>query len=322
MRVLLALWLPGFFLGFPAVSLAEVINGIAAIVHDSIITYEDVQNEIFGLLPSLQAKFGDQPLLYQQEIHRLERERIEILVERQLILHEFKTAGYNLPESIIEDIIKARIRERFGDRLTLEKTLQAQGTTYESYKQSVRDLFIVEQMRIKNVSSSELIVSPYKIEAYYKDNLDKYKLGDQVKLRMIVLLKAKHDDGVARLAREIHTKIKEGAPFAEMAAIYSDGSQSSQGGDWGWVEKTVLRQDLAKEAFALKPGELSDVLESAEGYYIMLVEEARPAHVRPLAEVRDEIEGNLKRQERARLEKKWIDRLKSKAFIRYFPEAR
>jgi peptidyl-prolyl cis-trans isomerase SurA len=312
----------GLFLGFSAAPRAEIINGIAAIVHDSIITYEDVGNEINEFLPSYRAKYGDQPLVYRQKIRDLERERIEILVERQLILHDFKTTGYNLPESIIEDIIKERIREKFGDRVTLQKTLQAQGTTYESYKQSVRDQFIVQQMRIKNVSSSELIISPYKIETYYQDNLDKYKLGDQVKLRMIVLEKKRHDEGVARLANEIHTKIKDGAPFAEMAAVNSDGSQSSQGGDWGWVDKTFLREDLAKVAFSLKPGQLSDVLEKAEGFYIMLVEEARPAHVRPLSEVRDEIEVILKTQERNRLEKKWLDRLKNKAFVRYFPEAR
>lgn len=322
MRVLLVLSVAGFFLGFSAAPQAEVVNGIAAIVHDSIITYEDVESEIVRNEPTLRAKFGDQPLVYRQKIRDLEREQIEILVERQLILHDFKTAGYNLPESIIEEIIKERIREKYGDRVTLQKTLQAQGTTYESYKQSVRDQFIVEQMRIKNVSSAELIISPYKIETYYQANLDTYKLGDQVKLRTILLLKASHDEGVSRLVKEIHTKLTNGAPFAEMAAIYSDGSQSSQGGDWGWVERKVLREDLANVAFSMKPGQLSEVLEKAEGYYVMLVEEARPAHVRRLSEVRDDIEGILKSRERNRLQNKWLDRLKNKSFIRYFPEAR
>jgi len=322
MRVLLVLLLAGCCLGLCPATRADVINGIAAIVHNSIITYEDVENEIASLLPSYQAKYGDQPLVFRQKIRDLRREQISFLVERQLILYDFKTTGYNLPESIIEEIIKERIREKFGDRVTLQKTLQAQGTTYESYKQGVRDQFIVQQMRIKNVSSSELIVSPYKIESYYQENLDKYKLGDQVKLRMIFLDKAKHDEGVAGLANEIYTKLKEGAPFAEMATVYSDGSQSSQGGDWGWAEKTVLREDLAIVAFTLKPGQLSDVLEKAEGFYLMLVEEARPAHVRPLPEVRDEIDRTLVTQERKRLERKWLDRLQNKAFVRFFPEAR
>ena len=311
----------GIFLCTAALSVrAELVNGIIAIVGEAIITYEDVQNELVTYLPSLRAKYAAQPQVFNQKMKDLQRERIEILVERRLILNDFKTAGYNLPESFIEDIIKDRIRERYGDRLTLIKGLQKEGTTYESYRQSVRDQFIVEQMRFKNVAG-EIMVSPYKIETFYEQNIEQYKLGDEVKLRMIVLDKAKHDTGLAELATEIRTKLKAGADFAEMAKVYSDGSQSSQGGDWGWVEKAVLREDLAAAAFALKPGELSDVLEKKEAFYLMLVEETRPAHVKPLTEVRDEVEKNLIGRERARLEKKWIDRLKIKQFVRYFPEA-
>jgi len=68
----------------------------------------------------------------------------------------------------------------------------------------------------------------------------------------------------------------------------------------------------------LKPGDLSDVLEVAEGCYIMKVEEFRPAHTKTLSEVRGEIEKNLEDKQRQRLRKQWIDRLKAKAFIRLF----
>ena len=180
----------GIFLCTAALSVrAELVNGIIAIVGEAIITYEDVQNELVTYLPSLRAKYAAQPQVFNQKMKDLQRERIEILVERRLILNDFKTAGYNLPESFIEDIIKDRIRERYGDRLTLIKGLQKEGTTYESYRQSVRDQFIVEQMRFKNVAG-EIMVSPYKIETFYEQNIEQYKLGDEVKLRMIVLDKA------------------------------------------------------------------------------------------------------------------------------------
>ena len=92
----------------------------------------------------------------------------------------------------------------------------------------------------------------------------------------------------------------------------------SQGGDKGWIERSVLRKELADTAFALQPGQVSDVIETPDTCYLMLVEETRPAHVKPLTEVRDGIEKNLRAQEQARLEKQWIDRLKSKTFILYF----
>jgi len=71
-------------------------------------------------------------------------------------------------------------------------------------------------------------------------------------------------------------------------------------------------------AFSLKPGELSDVLELAEGCYLMKVEEFHPAHTKPLNEVRGEIEKKLEGEQRQRLRKQWIERLKAKAFIRLF----
>ena len=136
---------------------------------------------------------------------------------------------------------------------------------------------------------------------------------------MIVLNKTSGDDtNTASLAREILAKIKEGATFQEMASVYSQGSQRSQGGDWGWVERSVLRKELADTAFTLKPGQVSDVIETPEACYLMLVEQTRPAHVKLLSEVRDDVEATLRTQEQKQLEQQWIEKLKKKAFIRLF----
>ena len=136
-------------------------------------------------------------------------------------------------------------------------------------------------------------------------------MTDQVKLRMIVLNKPPGSGAtISGLAKEILTKLDEGATFAEMAGIYSDGSQRGEGGDWGWVERTVLRKELADVAFALKPGQKSTVVDLPEACYLMQVEDRRTAHVKPLAEVSDEIEQILINLERGRLQKKYIDRLK------------
>mgnify|MGYP001603732124 CR=1 FL=1 len=86
------------------------------------------------------------------------------------------------------------------------------------------------------------------------------------------------------------------------------------------MERSVLRADLSEKAFALKGGEHSGVIEAKDGCYLMLVEETRSAHVKPLAEIRDEIEKTLKDEENRRLRKRWIDRLRNKSFVRYFVE--
>ena len=71
-------------------------------------------------------------------------------------------------------------------------------------------------------------------------------------------------------------------------------------------------------AFTLKPGQMSDALDTPASVYLMLVEQTRPAHIKPLDDVRDEIEKTLRTQQQAKLEKDWIDGLKRKTFVRYF----
>ena len=120
------------------------------------------------------------------------------------------------------------------------------------------------------------------------------------------------------LAREIAGKIKAGSSFTQMAGVYSQGSQQHQGGDWGWVERSVLRKELSDVAFTLSKGQISQPIDTSDSVYLMQVEDTKAAGLRPLADVRDEIEKKLQIQEQARLSKVWIDGLKNKTYIRYF----
>jgi peptidyl-prolyl cis-trans isomerase D len=164
----------------------------------------------------------------------------------------------------------------------------------------------------------EVIISPMKILEYYQNHQDSFRVEDQVKLHMIVLNKTGPDDTNAiRFAREIEAKLKEGANISEMATIYSQGSQQHQGGDWGWVERSVLRKDLADVAFSLVPGQVSEPVDAPDAVYVMQVDDKRLAHAKPLADVRTDIEKTLRTREQARLQKAWIDGLKKKSFIRY-----
>lgn len=297
---------------------AELASGIKAIVHDSVITYQEVDLFAAPAVDVARHQFRSDREGFMSKVNTLLGESLDQLVERQLILHDFQAAGYNLPESIIDEAVKDRVREKYGDRKTLTKTLQAQGLTYERFRQQMRDQIIVEQLRWMHISS-EVIISPRKIEKYYNEHATNYMVEDQVKLRMIVLNKSSETDEPSRkLADDIEAKLKDGASFAEMASVYSQGSQRTQQGDWGWVERSVLRKELAEVAFTLKAGERSPVIETPQACYLMLVEEAKSNHVRPLGEVRDDIEKNLLVEERARLDKQYTDKLKKKTFVRYF----
>ena len=298
---------------------AEFPNGVKAVVDDSAITRGEIEADAMLLAGELMRQYGRQPALYEQKVNEAINDSMEQAVRRHLVLHDFETSGYSLPDSIIEEVVQDEIKVRFGDRARLTKTLQAQGITYEKWRQQARDRFIVGQLMAKNVYR-ESVISPHKIERYYSEKKQDYKVEEQVKLRMIVLTNVAEQEitSTRQLATDILAKIKEGVPFSEMAAIHSQGSQRSQGGEWGWVERNVLRKELADVAFSLKAGELSLGIETPQAIYLMLVEDRRPAHVKPLADVQDEIEKMLITQERERLQKQYIDKLRKKTFVRYF----
>jgi parvulin-like peptidyl-prolyl isomerase len=303
----------------------ELVNGIVAIVNETVITEKEARQFIEPAIVALERQPGITRQSYNERAMEIYKDGLSQLIERQLTLDDFKAAGYSFPESIIEDFVQERIRERYGDRVKLIKTLEAQNMTYEQFRTDIREQFIVEQMNLKNVSSA-VIISPFKIETYYKEHPEEFKLQDQVRLRMIEL---RYRDGgdpeaVRQLAREIEAKLAAGTSFAEMAKIYSDGSQKSEGGDLGWRERSRLRKGLADASAKLQPGQHSGIVEvEREGDLpaaccLLLLEEVKAAQLRPLAEVREEIEKILLNQERARLQKKYVERLKKKAFVRYF----
>lgn len=299
---------------------AQMLDGIAAIVGTNVITFSEVRDLVLPIERDLRRAFQGAEL--QEKLKAAALDALNTLVERQLIVQEFHAKEYKLPESVVDERLREIIRQDYGgNKNLLLKTITAQGMTMQQYRDRIRNQLIIQAMRQHQVTG-EIIISPAKIEKYYEGHKEEYKIEDQVKLRMIVVKKvAADEENVPRrkLIEEIETKLKAGGDFAKLAAEYSEGAKDKeQQGDWGWITRDVLREDLAGVAFSLKPGEHSSIVETEDGYYLLKVEEFKPAHHKPLPEVRDAIEGKLVSAERQRLQQAWIDRLKAKAYIRYY----
>jgi peptidyl-prolyl cis-trans isomerase SurA len=377
MRVVSAILTAGAVLGAVVQVHAELVTGIEAVVNDSLVTRAEVEGMTAPAAEVLWRTYRSQPEVFAKKVAEARNENLEELLERQLILRDFKT-GYNLQVDVVEKEIEKEIDKEIqeeiranynGSRMAMLQTLQARGITYEKHRQQIHDKIIIAFLRQKNISS-EFIVSPHKVEAYYQAHQDDYKVKDEVKLRMIVLKSPVESESghVERLAEDILTKLKEGATFAEMATIHSEGSQRNQGGDMGWAEADGLSKGLRDMANALQPGQHSGVASRSSGddywvceyengkpsigrhyttdpatkkeslaeqrhfdsssmptnlpppqeFYIMMVEEKRASHVKPLNEVRDQIEKDLTDQEQKNLKDAWMGRLKKKTFVRYF----
>ena len=328
-----------FFTGLPLLLASAAradtpmtVSAINVVVADSVITYAEIED---GMLQSETAQavarlYATDKQEYAKAIVKLKDQAIEQMVEDKLILHEFITSGYvtNVLESLIDDQIREEVQKNYhGDRALLIQTLHARGKTLDAHRREVRDGFIIRYMKYQNDSElHKIFISPLKIEQYYEAHQDSFKMKDQVDLRMIVIEQpSSRPAGFAsEMAGEVLAKINAGASFDQMARIYSSGSQRAAGGKRGWVDRTDCRPELSDVAFSLKAGQHSGVIklpetsEMPETCYILQVDDARPAHVKPVAEVRQEIEVALKTQESKRLYERWIHRLQKKTFVWYY----
>jgi peptidyl-prolyl cis-trans isomerase SurA len=289
---------------------AMTIDAILVVVGDSIITLWQVEFPVYELRQH-------NPGMDQSQIDRAKQDQIKYLMNSQIILHEFNTMekarGTNLiPESIIEESIQDDIKQHGVGRADFIRQLAQEGRTYEDYKKERHEEFILGEMRGAFVP--EPVISPHQIEVYYQSNQVAYKLEDRVKMRTIILKKsADNADVIRKRAEEIVSQIKGGATFKEMADTYSEPRPSSSEPEW--LELSQIEKPLARELAKLKPGESSGVVEMPTYDCILLLQERDLGHVRPLSEMREEIEKILKERERNRLYDRWINRLKSKTFI-------
>ncbi len=301
---------------------AEVIDGIAAIVNNDVITISQVRELAGAREQSLRQMYRGQEL--QDKVKEMRLSALKDLIDRQLVLQEFKkmqASGANIPNYVVDDRVQTIIREEFGgDRSAFVRTLQAQGYTLTRFKEIEKEKIIVQALRQSKVNEN-FVISPNQIQGYYDKNKMSYATPEQVRLRMIIIREGSSGDvpdvgSKKDLAKEIRDKIAQGSEFESIARMYSEDDTRDAGGDWGWIERNTLNEQITNAAFSLSPGQVSPVITIGDAYYIMMVDAKKSAAVKPIGEVRDEIERNLTQQERKKAQDRWLDTLRQKAYIK------
>jgi peptidyl-prolyl cis-trans isomerase SurA len=305
-----------------AEQLPEVADGVAAAVNGDVITFSQVRELVAPRERALRTTLRGQEMIDKIKEARLAA--LNDLIDRQLILQEFKKKEYNIPERVINERVEAIIREEFGgDRQAFVRTLQAQGYTMKKFRDAERDKVVVQAMRYQNVKG-DFIVSPEKVDKFYTASKEQFTSPEQIHLWMIAVNKTPNlakgeQDPQKAMAEEIRAKLlKKDAKFDQLAQMYSTDSSRTAGGDWGWIDVKTLNDRLSKIAFKLEPKKISPVIEEGNTYYILMVSEKKNAVTKPMTEVRTEIEKKLSSEERQRLQEQWIKSLRQKAFIKTF----
>jgi peptidyl-prolyl cis-trans isomerase SurA len=295
----------------------EVIDGIAAVVNDEVITYSEMRVLSAPREKLLHSQFQGEELANKIKEARIAA--LKDLIDRKLIIQAFKKEGYQIPDHFLDQRVRDIIRENFnGDRNTFIKTLQAQTYTLGEFKKLETERMMVQAMRHKNTEINT-IISPNRLQDYYRKHVAEFTSKEQIKLRMIMIPAGTSDPaGQKAMAEEILGKLVNGAEFERMAQIYSEDSTRDLGGDWGWVDRGTLAAPLEKIAFNLRPGKVSNIIALGGNYYILKVEDKRGGATRSFAEVREDIEKKLITEEAQAKQERWLASLRQKAYIKMY----
>jgi peptidyl-prolyl cis-trans isomerase C len=290
----------------------------AAIVNGKVITKQDLDEEMKPVLQRMEMQGTKSD---DANISEMQKKILENLIDRELLYQECQKKGIKTDDAKVEEQL-AGFKSRFADESQFKDALENMGTTEESIKKQIKEQMSIQEL-IDNHVGRDIKVSEADTKAYYDNNPQFFKQPEQVKASHI-LIKAEPDadDAVKAEARkkieDIQKKLKQGGNFAALAKELSEGPSGKNGGELGFFRRGQMVKPFEDAAFTVKPGELSDIVETRFGYHIIKVEEKKPESITPYADVKERLEQVLKQQKVREELIKYLDSLKKEAKIEIF----
>jgi len=267
---------------------AETVERIVAKVNGDIITLTELEGEVQGMLERMSP--AETPEEQEQRVAELRKSVLDSMIDNKLVLQVAEERGLRVPARFFEDW-KKNVMEQMNITTDdeLQRQVELQGGTMEQLRKQFEEGLLVQEIRRMEVDSKVSVSEP-EIEQRYRENIQDYTEPARVRLREIVVRfdetnEVEKGEKIRRLLQDI----RQGADFAEVARMHSESGSREAGGDLGFFEQGELTEALSDAAFALAPGEVSDVIRLDKAFYIIRVEEKIEARTKPLEEVRKEV---------------------------------
>jgi peptidyl-prolyl cis-trans isomerase C len=222
----------------------------------------------------------------------LRKQALKQIIDQELL----NQASRKLVIPDIENQVRAKlvlIKEKLKSEEKFQRYLKAKKLTLESLTTTTRqNIYLNEYFKSRGLA--DIQVSEEEIKKFYEQGKNNFKKDETVKVSHILISVEKDANPDAKLkargkALDIKRMLSEGKDFAKIANTYSDCSRTKQvGGDLGYINKRgYMPPEFDQVAFALKKGEVSDVIETRFGYHIIKLVDRQPAGFVPLEQVRD-----------------------------------
>jgi peptidyl-prolyl cis-trans isomerase C len=246
------------------------------------------------------------------------RQILDNLIDRELLLQQAKSLKMAVPPQQV-DAQMQQLAERFPSPEAFEQALTAQNFTVDTVKKDVENQMLRQQL-VKKEILDKVNVSARDVQSFYDKNKNKYVEEEQVRARHILIkvpqevspaedakLKGRADDALKRA--------KKGEDFAALAKELSDDGSKETGGDLGFFPRGRMVAGFEEAAFALQPGQMSEIIRTQFGYHIIKVEERKAGRALPFDEAKGQVKEDLTQEQTYERYQQYVAGLRGKAKV-------
>ena len=247
------------------------------------------------------------------------RQLVDQLIALKLLSQESIARKIVIPDTEIESRV-AEVKKPFPNEQAFSAALAERQMTLDKLKFEIR-----QQMQAMRLVDTEIkptvAVTDADITDFYVKNPEKFQEPEAVRASHILIRTPDATDEAQKKkakaeATAVLAELKKGGDFAALAKQHSqDAGSAANGGDLGFVPRGQTVPVFEQAAFALKPGQLSGVVESPYGYHIIKVVAHRDARTVPLQEVKPQVQEFLTQQQMQQKTEAFVTKLKAKAKI-------
>ncbi len=297
---------------------AELVDRVAAVVNNDVITLSELEKRAAPELARVDQEVTG-PDRAQKRAAALKR-TLDTMIDEKLVDNELKELKVSIGDKEVDAAVD-EVKKSYN--LTddqLQQAVAREGYSMAEYREQMRKQIgryklISEKVR-KNVK-----VSDADVKSEY-DRMTRAEGEDyEVHVRHILIAVPRtasqaQVDQARRKAAAVAVEAREpGVDFAQLAKKRSEGSSSTDGGDLGFFKRGTMVPEFERVAFNLKTGEVSEPVRTQFGWHVLKLEEIRKLGMKPLAEVRPEIEERLRRQQAERLTSQYMETLRNGAVV-------
>lgn len=290
-----------------------------AVVNGSVITRADFDREMRSALGRLSSTGEPVP---QAQLSQLKEEVFTKLIGRELLYQESQNKGIKVNEAAINEQL-VMLKKRFPGEAEFKKMLSQMNLSEVDVKSQFERAMAIQEF-IDKQFVQKVTVSDKEVRAYYDSNPVYFKQPEQVRAsHILVSIDPQKDPSQKAESRkkieDIQQKLKKGEDFSALAKEYSQCPSGREGGDLGYFQRGQMVKPFEQAAFALRPGEVSDIVETKFGYHLIRLTDKKPEGVVPYEQIKERIGQYLKQEKAEKDVASYVQNLEEKAKVERFP---